>query len=93
MEIDPLDDGPRPDNVSTVRSLGPTTILAVPTRITREDEARQAIELLRSDELSARVSAAHRLPDIAAILGPERTREVRVENARHGEMYVCGVFL
>eukprot|EP00970_Alexandrium_tamarense_P003984 scaffold692_cov203-Alexandrium_tamarense.AAC.8 len=39
------------------------------------EEALRNIELLRSDDLSSRISAAHKLTTIAAALGPERTRE------------------
>jgi hypothetical protein len=80
MDIDPVDDGPVPSSpvaavpVST-RSMSSTT--AVPPAITKEEEARQGIEMMRSEDLSARVLAAHRLDEIAAVLGPERTREVR----------------
>lgn len=78
MEIDPVDDGPKP--LSSPVSVGPATntspVASVPAAITKEEEARQAIEMLRSDDVSARVSAASRLEDIAKILGPERTRDV-----------------
>jgi hypothetical protein len=45
---------------------------------TTEEEARHAIDMLRSDDLSARVAAAHRLDSVALALGEERTREVTV---------------
>ena len=41
------------------------------------EEARLAIEMLRGDDSSARVTAANQLESIAAALGEERTREVR----------------
>jgi len=40
-----------------------------------EEDALQTIEKLRSDDLSARVEAARKLPSIALALGPERTRD------------------
>lgn len=47
----------------------------VPTVPIDGEEALRNIELLRSDDLSSRISAAHKLTTIAAALGPERTRE------------------
>lgn len=44
--------------------------------ITKEEEARQAIDMLHGDDVGNRVAAAHRLESVAAVLGPERTREV-----------------
>jgi hypothetical protein len=84
MDIDPIDDGPKA--LSSPVAVVPTRpeaaaamaiAITVPTVITKEEEARQAIEMLRSEDLSARVSAANRLEDIATVLGPERTRDVR----------------
>lgn len=46
--------------------------------IATEDEARQCIELLRSDDVSGRVSAANRLDALALALGTDRTRNVRI---------------
>ena len=73
MDVDPIDDGPRALTIAP-----PTTTTAVVKNITKDEDARQAIELLRSDEVAARVSAASRLTDIAKVLGPERTREVSI---------------
>jgi hypothetical protein len=85
MDIDPIDGGPRPpvsshltapplqQSLAALHSGGGT---ALPGAATTEEEARQAIEMLRSDDLSARVAAAHRLDSVAAVLGEERTREV-----------------
>jgi serine/threonine-protein phosphatase 2A regulatory subunit A len=42
-----------------------------------EEEARQAIDMLRGDDVSGRVAAANRLEAVAAALGEERTRDVR----------------
>ncbi len=41
-----------------------------------EEEARQAIDMLRGDDVSGRVAAANRLESVAAALGEERTRDV-----------------
>ena len=84
MDIDPVDDGPRPlaspvvAAVPTRPNASAATILSVPANITQEEQARQAIEMLRSEDLSARVSAASRLADVAQVLGPERTRDVSI---------------
>jgi len=40
-----------------------------------EEEARQAIDMLRGDDIAGRVSAAYRLESVAAVLGEKRTRE------------------
>eukprot|EP00978_Attheya_sp_CCMP212_P005656 scaffold12688_cov49-Attheya_sp.AAC.2 len=40
-----------------------------------EEEARQTIEMLRGDDVSARVSAANKLENVATALGVERTRK------------------
>ena len=75
MEIDPVDDGP-----SLQSSPPPPHQQASPRKelfISKEEEARQAIELLRGDDVAGRVAAANKLDAIAAALGQERTREVR----------------
>jgi len=46
-----------------------------------EEDAKQVIDMLRSDDMGARVAAAHRLDLVAVTLGEQRTREVRVANA------------
>jgi len=79
MEIDPVDDGPKQDTpMNTVRLDTNTrpSQLSHATAITQEEEARQAIEMLRGDDVAERVSAASRLEAVAAALGEERTREV-----------------
>lgn len=79
MDIDPIDDGPRSlsspvgnasDRPSSVQ------VVALPATISKEEDARKAIDMLRSEDSTARVSAAHRLDSIASVLGPERTRDV-----------------
>jgi len=45
--------------------------------ITTEEDAKQCLDLLRSEEMSHRVQAAHRLDAVAHLLGPERTKSVR----------------
>ena len=47
--------------------------------IAEEEEARQAIEMLRGDDMSARVAAASKLENVAAALGEERTRKVSTQ--------------
>ncbi|KAL7578172.1 hypothetical protein ACA910_012608 [Epithemia clementina (nom. ined.)] len=43
--------------------------------MSKEEEARQAIEMLRHNEVANRVSAANRLDSVAFVLGQERTRK------------------
>ena len=45
--------------------------------VTTEQDAKQCLDWLRSEDLSLRVPAAHRLDAVAQWLGPERTRSVR----------------
>lgn len=45
-----------------------------------EEEARQAIDMLRGEDVSGRVAAANRLEAVAAALGEERTRDVSLWN-------------
>ena len=45
--------------------------------VVTEEEARQFIEMLRSEDVSSRVSAANRLDVVAMALGSDRTRDVR----------------
>ena len=46
------------------------------TPLSEEEEARQAIEKLHGDDLSARIEAASKLDTVAKTLGEERTRDV-----------------
>lgn len=73
MEIDPIDGGPK-----QVRPAPPPPPPRPPppTVLHKEEEARQAIDMLRGDDVSARVAAAHRLDAVAEALGQERTRDV-----------------
>ena len=48
--------------------------------MSEEDEARQAIDMLRGEDVSARVAAANRLEAVAAALGQERTRDVSFQS-------------
>ncbi len=43
--------------------------------ITEEEEARQAIDMLRGDDVTERIAAANKLDSVAKTLGEERTRE------------------
>lgn len=82
MEVDPIDDGPPPSSPPTpavASSHWTPSALLTPIVLTKEEEAKQAIESLRAEDMAQRVTAAHRLPAIAAVLGPERTRNVSVE--------------
>jgi hypothetical protein len=82
MDVDPIDDGPREASrgiVPMTNSTGSITLTppAGPAHeISKEEEARQAIEILRGDDVSQRVAAASRLVSVASVLGPERTRDV-----------------
>ena len=86
METDPIDGGPLPNAmptpaVPTTRTTTtnnmplPSTLLS-PVTLTQEEQAKQVIEQLRAEDMAQRVTAAHRLPAAAAVLGPERTRMV-----------------
>jgi hypothetical protein len=44
--------------------------------VSAEEEARQAIEMLRGDDVSERIAAANKIDSVAKTLGDERTREV-----------------
>ena len=98
MEIDPVDDGPK--QVSSM-AMGPFHASSVQGQmqpqssgqmaITQEEEARQAIEMLRGDDVSERVAAANRLEAVAAALGEERTREVCSSSFGLGSR--CGLFV
>lgn len=47
----------------------------VPGLVSGAEEARQAIEMLRGDDVAGRVAAVQRLESIATVLGERRTRE------------------
>ncbi len=72
MDLDPIHEGlpPKPPPVASKIAA---------TSISEEDDARQAIEMLRGDDVSGRIAAANRLETVAAALGEERTREVRLD--------------
>jgi hypothetical protein len=79
MDIDPVDDGPKELAKGPVHAMtgaaGSSSVVA-PMQVSEEEEARQAIEMLRGDDVSARVAAASKLGAVASVLGEERTREV-----------------
>lgn len=56
----------------------------VPGLVSGAEEARQAIEMLRGDDVAGRVAAVQRLESIATVLGERRTREV----GRYNIMYI-----
>jgi len=91
MEIDPVDDGPKQPMAMNIEDstppppLGAATAPAVtaaaaaaalPASTAGPEDARQAIEMLRGDDVAERVAAATRLESVANALGEERTREV-----------------
>ena len=59
---------------STTSDLPP--VVGRPITPQEEEEARQAIDLLRGDDVAGRVEAANKLASVAAALGVERTRDV-----------------
>ena len=91
-DIDPVDGGPSlklsppplrgyPTSPNIVpNATSPTS--AANKNLSPEEEARQAIDVLRgqtsnSDDVASRVAAASRLDAVAKVLGEERTRNVR----------------
>lgn len=89
MDVDPIDGGPKPQpqplnvtppplnlGAATTVGGGGSSSNTSTTTMNKEEEARQAIDMLRGDDLSNRVAAAHRLDVVASALGEERTREV-----------------
>lgn len=74
MDIDPIDGGPK--QVSKPSNVEDNNSHVVPMQISEEEEARQAIDMFRGDDMSARVAAANRLEAVASVLGEQRTREV-----------------
>ena len=55
-------------------------------QMSEEEEARQAIDMLRGEDVSARVAAANRLEAVAAALGHERTRDVSFVGQQCGRL-------
>ncbi|KAL3912526.1 MAG: hypothetical protein SGILL_006846 [Bacillariaceae sp.] len=43
--------------------------------VSKEEEAKRAIDMLRGDDVAARVAAASRLESVATVLGEQRTRD------------------
>lgn len=85
MDVDPVDDGPAQKaqgnpSIMTNSSLPReqlTPSLSNHNTLSGDDDPKLAVEMLRSDDLSNRVAAAHKLDTIAKALGHQRTREVR----------------
>jgi hypothetical protein len=77
---DPMAQEQQPQPRMTVVSTGDASsaAAAAAAATSKEEEARQAIDMLHGDDVGNRVAAAHRLESVAAALGPERTREVRI---------------
>lgn len=88
MEIDPIDGGPKsmgaPPPPEAMEMSPPPVAATSIVAISEEDEARQAIDMLRGDDVSSRVAAANRLEAVAAALGEERTRDVRLRMGKPG---------
>jgi hypothetical protein len=86
MDIDPIDGGPKdvkpPPSLTAAASSNNNSTTNL-MQVSEEEEARQAIEMLRGDDVSARVAAANRLEAVASVLGEQRTRDVRC-------CYCCG---
>ena len=83
-DVDPIDGGPKSIKVipGSKSPPGPALVLSPnnsSNKITIE-EAREAIEMLRGDDVAGRVDAAYRLEAVADVLGEERTREVRAHS-------------
>ena len=85
MDVDPIDDGPRdmttviPPVPSIAKSPSVLQLAAPDGMVVETDQdAKQCLDWLRSEDLSQRVAAAHRLDAVARWLGPERTRRVSV---------------
>ena len=82
MDIDPIDGGPKeivkpvPAANNALTNFTNSQGL-FPLQVSEEEEARQAIEMLRGDDVAARVAAASRLESVATVLGEQRTRDVR----------------
>ena len=62
--------------MDTSSDLPPASAVGRPVTPQEEEEARQAIDLLRGDDVAGRVEAANKLESVAAALGVERTRDV-----------------
>eukprot|EP00535_Pseudo-nitzschia_heimii_P006404 CAMPEP_0197189352 /NCGR_PEP_ID=MMETSP1423-20130617/19606_1 /TAXON_ID=476441 /ORGANISM="Pseudo-nitzschia heimii, Strain UNC1101" /LENGTH=680 /DNA_ID=CAMNT_0042641439 /DNA_START=259 /DNA_END=2301 /DNA_ORIENTATION=+ len=86
MDIDPVDGGPKeiikpspppppPGSGGGNPHGNHKSNNVVPMQISEEEEARQAIDMFRGDDVSARVAAANRLEAVASLLGEQRTRE------------------
>lgn len=85
MDIDPIDGGPKQVQTPPLSVIAPSSSHAVipvssstssSSHVTKEEEARQAIDMLRGEDLAGRIAAANRLEGVAFVLGPQRTREV-----------------
>jgi len=84
MDIDPVDGGPKESIKPSPPTPPPGSSSSNPnskhhavmlSQISEEEEARQAIDMFRGDDMSARVAAANRLEAVALVLGEQRTRE------------------
>jgi hypothetical protein len=71
MQVTPMDIEEESGDIK----MGDTESFTIVTNASEEEEARQAIDMLRGEDVSARVAAANRLEAVAAALGEERTRD------------------
>jgi hypothetical protein len=71
MQVTPMDIEEESGDIKMVD----TESFTIVTNASEEEEARQAIDMLRGEDVSARVAAANRLEAVAAALGEERTRD------------------
>jgi len=59
----------------SMMQIGDSSAMASGLYVTEEEEASRVIEMLRGEDLSARITAANQLDSVAAALGEERTRD------------------
>ena len=79
MDFDPIDDGPIQKNFPNNPPPASPNVSSIGNNhnVNAVEDPKNAVQMLRSDDLSNRVAAAHKLDTIAKALGEQRTREVR----------------
>ena len=82
-----IDEGPPP-----VRSPSSMNNYMLPPTITKESDAKLCIDWMKSPDLSARVTAANRMAQVAQVLGPQRSRDVSVCVCVWGVLFCAIVF-
>ena len=75
------DDETLPTGNTTLKDKSMTDAISAAPAVysTDEEEARQAIEMMKGDDLANRTGAASRLDFVAKALGEKRTREVSTD--------------